>query len=275
MIRGLVCHSLTFSRLAVLVVVCFSIVLPSISFTQDWSKEQKVTAVNLAGIAGVTAWGIANWDYFGNSPKSADEGWFSKDTPEGGADKWAHFYFSYTLSHILAGTYDNWGYDRNRAALLGSLSSFGIMGYMEFGDSFSNYGFSKEDFAMNMFGCAAGFLLYRYPSIAKKIDFRIEYIPRFDDADLVSDYEHMKFLMAVKPAGFNAFRKSRLRPFELQLGYYARGYPDDLDKERNIYFGVGLSLPYIFSRFSMKKTAKVFNYYQLPYTYMSYDRDLN
>jgi hypothetical protein len=241
----------------------------------DWSKEEKVTAANIGGIAAITAWGVANWDYFGSSPKKADEGWFSKDTSEGGADKCAHFYFSYTLSHILAGTFDYWSYSREKAALLGAVSSFGLMGYMEFGDAFSSYGFSHEDFAMNMLGCAAGYLLYKYPAIAKKIDFRMEYIPRFDNADLVTDYEHMKFLMAVKLAGFKTFKKSRARPFELQIGYYARGYPHEPDRERAIYIGVGISLPDLFSRFSMNKTARFFNYYQLPYTYVSADRDLN
>ena len=136
-------------------------------------------------------------------------------------------------------------------------------------------GFSKEDLAMNLLGCATGFLLYRYPDIGKKLDFRMEYIPRFSNSDLVTDYEHMKFLMAVKPAGFKSLQKSALRPFEFHLGYYARGYPHEADKSRNIYLGIGISLPYLFSNQSMKKTARVLNYYQLPYTYISYDRDLN
>lgn len=252
-----------------------SVAVPPPLTARDLSKEQKVAAANLTGIAAITVWGVANWDYFGSSPKKADEGWFSRDTPEGGADKCAHFYFSYTLSHILAGTYDHWSYSREKAALLGAASSFGIMGYMELGDAFSSYGFSPEDFAMNTLGCAAGYLLYRYPAMAEKIDFRMEYIPRFDNADLATDYEHMKFLMAVKLAGFKSLQTSAARPFEIQLGYYARGYPHEPDRERNIYLGIGISLPDLFSRFSMNKVARIFNYYQLPYTYVSVDRDLN
>ncbi len=242
---------------------------------QDWPKDQKVAAANLAGMAAITAWGVANWNYFGSSPKKADEGWFSRDTPDGGADKCAHFYFSYTLAHILAGTYEHWSYSRDKAALLGAFSSFGLMGYMELGDAFSSYGFSSEDFAMNILGCTAGYLLYKYPAMAEKIDFRMEYIPRFDNSDLVTDYEHMKFLMAVKPSGFKGFQISSARAFEFHLGYYTRGYPHDPGRERTIYLGVGISLPDLFSRFSMPKLARFFNYYQLPYTYLSADRDLN
>ncbi len=261
--------------IVLLFVFFFVFLLPVPAYCQDWSKEQKVTAVNVVGIAGVTAWGVVNWDYFGSSPKTGSEGWFSRDTPEGGADKCAHFYASYLLSHALAGTYDRWSYSRDNAAFLGALSSFGIMGSMELGDAFSDYGFSYEDFAMNLFGSAAGYLLYRNKSLSEKIDFRLEYVPRFSDSDLVSDYDHMKFLMAVKLSGFSRFQKSDSRFFEFHLGYYARGYPDDPGKERNIYFGIGISLPEIFSGMSMKKTARFLNYYQLPYTYVSKDRDLN
>ena len=69
----------------VLVFVFLVLFLPFSLSAQDWTKEQKTAAANLVGIAGVTAWGVANWDYFGNSPKTADEGWFNKDTAEGGA----------------------------------------------------------------------------------------------------------------------------------------------------------------------------------------------
>jgi hypothetical protein len=146
---------------------------------------------------------------------------------------------------------------------------------MEFGDSFSSYGFSHEDFLMNLFGAAAGYLLYINPALSKKIDFRVEYVPNFDQGDVFSDYDKMKFLMAVKLDGFDWIQNSYLKYLEIHLGYYARGYPNDINKERNIYLGIGISLSKIFNKLSMKKTARVFNYYQMPYTYISVDKDLN
>jgi hypothetical protein len=259
----------------VLLVLLIALTLTCPAPAREWTKEKKAAALNLAGAAGITAWGVASWDYFENTPKKAHEGWFSENTPEGGADKWAHFYFSYTLSHALASTYLCWGFDREKAGALGTLSSFGLMGYMELGDSFSAYGFSHEDFIMNTLGCTAGWLLYRHKKLAEKIDFRMEYIPRFQDEDLATDYEHMKFLAAVKLSGFRQTQQTPWRYLEFHLGYFARGYAKDSDRERNIYLGIGINLSEIFQALSMKKTATVFNYYQLPHTYIGPTRNLN
>jgi len=263
------------SGLLVLIMLVLVFPFHCLEAEEGWSKEQKVLMTNLGGMAAITAWGVANWDYFENDPQKGSEGWFSRDSKEGGADKCAHFYFSYALSHVLSATFDYWSYSSEKAALLGSLSSFAMMSYMEFGDSFSSYGFSHEDFLMNLFGAGAGYLLYRNPNLARKIDFRIEYIPSFDQMDFFSDYENMKFLMAVKLDGFDAIKNKYAKYIELHLGYYARGYPSDVNKERNIYVGIGINLSKIFNNFSMEKTAKVFNYYQMPYTYISIDKDLN
>ena len=85
----------------------------------------------------------------------------------------------------------------------------------------------------------------------------------------------MKFLMAVKLGGFESLKNTYAEYIEFHLGYYTRGYSDDINKERNIYIGIGINLSKIFTNFSMTKTAKVFNYYQLPYTYISIDKNLN
>ncbi|WP_027363002.1 DUF2279 domain-containing protein [Desulfospira joergensenii] len=242
---------------------------------QNPSKSQKVLMTNLAGLAAITVWGTANWDYFSSSPATGSEGWFSENTKEGGADKWGHFYFSYGLSHLLAGTFEDWGYSTEKSARLGALSSFAMMGYMELGDAFSDYGFSHEDMIMNLLGSAAGYFLYSHPSLSEKINFRIEYIPEFDRADVFTDYENMKFVMALKLNGFESIQDSFARHFELQLGYYTRGYSRDGDRERNIYLGIGLSLPEIFSGLSMPKISKFFTYFQAPYTYIPLEKDLN
>lgn len=238
-------------------------------------KSQKVLLTNLAGLTAITAWGTANWDYFSTSPTSGSEGWFSESTKEGGADKWGHFYFSYGLSHLLSSFYEDWGYSNEKSARFGALSSFAMMGTMELGDSFSDYGFSYEDMIMNLLGATAGYLLYSHPDLAKKVDFRVEYIPEFDQADVFTDYDNMKFVMALKLNGFQNFQDSFARYFELQLGYYARDYPDGADRERNVYIGIGLSLPQIFSSLSMPKIAKFFNYFQAPATYIPIEKDLN
>ena len=241
-----------------------------------WTKEKKVLVTNIAGIAAITGWGIAKWDYFQNTPKIDQEGWFSESTKEGGADKLAHFYSSYILSHALSGTFNHWGYSKDKAAFLGSFSSFTITASMELADSFSDYGFSYEDLIMNTLGSALGYLLYVDSDLSDKIDFRIEYIPEFKQSDFFTDYDHMKFLMAMKLEGFKSIRKTWAKYIELHLGYDVKGYSNqERAKERNISIGIGLNLSRIFKEFSMKKTSKLFNYYQLPYTYISTDKNLN
>lgn len=241
-----------------------------------WTKEKKVLMTNIGAITAITGWGIAKWDYFQKTPKIDGEGWFSEDSKEGGADKLGHFYFSYTLSHILSGTFDYWSYSRDKAALLGSFSSFAITTSMELMDSFSNFGFSYEDLIMNMLGSAAGYFLYVDPKLSNKFDFRVESIPDFSQSDITTDYDNMKFLMVVKLGGFESFKKTWAKYIEINLGYNVKDYSDyDMTKERIISVGIGFNLSRIFNEFSMKKTSKFFNYYQLPYTYISIDKDLN
>lgn len=110
--------------------------------TASWSQQkQDLLRVNLIGVGAVTAWGVANWDYFSNSPESASEGWFGNDTDSGGADKLGHLYTSYVMAHGLSSLYQHWCFNQQDAAFYGALSSLAILGYMELGDAFSDYGF--------------------------------------------------------------------------------------------------------------------------------------
>jgi hypothetical protein len=240
---------------------------------KGWTKEKKVLMTNIGGIAVITGWGISKWDYFENDPSINGEGWFSKNFKEGGADKFGHFYFSYTLSHILSGTFDYWSYPLKKAALLGSFSSFAITTSIELGDSFSNFGFSYEDLIMDTIGSAVGYFLYVNPNLSNKIDFRIEFIPDLGQPDASTDYDNMKFLVVLKLDGFESTKNTWAEYIELHLGWNVRGYSDNnMTNERNISVGIGINLSKVFKNFSMKKTSKIFNYYQLPYTYINMNK---
>jgi len=242
----------------------------------DLPKEDKVLWSNMAGMALISGWGIATWDYGSRSPHMEADGWFGKDDKHGGMDKLGHFYTNYTLSRGLSYLYQSWGYTTQRATLLGSLSAFGLMGFMEFGDSFGGYGFSRQDFIMNTLGSLTGYVFQTQPELAKKIDIRVEYIPG-GQRDIFTDYENMKFLVALKLDGIQSVRNKYLKYLDLQLGYYTRHYsPESRDnKERNIYIAVGINLSHVFNKMSHKKTAKFFNYYQIPYTYIDRSNNLN
>ncbi len=243
---------------------------------RELTREEKVIAVNTGALLAIAGWGVAFWDYGESSLFMKDEGWFQEDTDKGGADKLGHFYTNYVAARGLSSLYESWGYDRDKAALYGALSAFGVTGFMEIGDSFSAFGFSHSDFIMNLVGSCTGYLLDMHPDISRKIDFRVEYIPDFQETDIITDYERMRFLVAVKLDGFDAVTNEYLRYLELHLGYYVDGYKEGGDaRSRNIYAGVGINLSKIFSDLSYPKTAKVFNYYQLPYTYIKINKDLD
>ena len=239
-------------------------------------QSQDVLNVNLTGIGIVTIWGVANWDYFQNSPKSASEDWFQNNTDSGGADKIGHLYSSYVTTHALSHLYETWCMHENDAALYGALSSLAIHGYMEIGDSFSSYGFSHEDMIANSIGSLLGYYLYTNPELANKIDLRWEYGLHPNHRDVTTDYENSKYLLALKLNGFDSFRHSFLKHIELQLGYYTRGFDDPLNtKERNMFFGIGINLTDLFRRHDYKKTATVLKYIQIPGTNVEFDKDKN
>lgn len=243
----------------------------------DWNKEQKLVATNMAGALLIMGWGIANWDYFQTRPNAKTEGWFSENTKYGGADKLGHFYSTYALSHGLSSLYEHWGYSSDQASVYGAWSSLGMMGLTELGDAFSDYGFSYEDMVMNTIGSYTGYLMRTRPELKRKIDFRVEYSFKFEEQDIITDYDNLKYLVALKLDGFDRLRASPLRYVELQLGYYTRNYsdPNDEKHERNIYAGLGLNLSRVFSDLSLRKVSRVFNYLQLPGIYVEQNKDLN
>src|SRR5687768_11036744 len=67
----------------------------SAPWMSDWSKEEKALTLNLGIGAAVLGWGFANWDYGTGGPRFQSEGWFDRETDEGGADKLGHLYTGY------------------------------------------------------------------------------------------------------------------------------------------------------------------------------------
>lgn len=240
-------------------------------------KNQKLWIVNMAGIGVVTAWGITNWDYFSKSPQSTSEDWFDNDTKSGGADKVGHAYTTYVLTHSLSNLYDSWCFDKKDAATYGALSSLAITAYMELGDSFSEFGASKEDMLANILGATFGYLSYKNKSLSNILDFRWEYKPNSETTgDFTTDYENSKYLLALKFNGFDFARSNFLKHIELHAGYFTRGFSEpSATKERNVFFGIGINLTDLFRRQAYKKTATLFKYYQLPETSLQVRDDLN
>lgn len=240
-------------------------------------KEDKLLYTNLAIGGAIIGWGIANWDYGSRSPRASNEGWFGRNTKHGGADKLGHAYMTYVFTHSFSWLYKKWGYENDDAALYGTFSALAMQTLMEVGDSFSSHGFSWEDMVMNAVGAGAGYLTRTHPNLARKVDFRVEYNPKFDTADVFTDYENQKYLMAVKLDGFDAVPDNPLRYVELHLGYYTRGYKSGIPeaRRRNVYVGVGLNVSRLLKQWRLPIASTITRYYQVPGTSLQFNKDLD
>ena len=245
----------------------------------DFSKTEKMTLTNIAIASGILTWGFTQWGYGEESYHLDDEGWFENTTSNGGSDKLGHFYTNYLLTRTMAPIYEGWGYSKKEAGLYGSLTSITLSGILiEIGDGFSEHGFSRQDFIADAFGAVSGYLWYVNPSLAKKVDFRVEYNPflKSDNiTDFTTDYERMKHLLAIKAEGFELFKDTPMEYLELHVGYYSRNFNHDTmpveERERHLYVGVGVNLSKLF-RPAVGKYSTLFNYVQMPYTYIEKGR---
>lgn len=238
-------------------------------------QRQKFWRVNMWGTGITTLWGTLNWGYFQSSPHAQNEEWFSNGTGSGGADKLGHFYSGYVTTKGLAYYFEKQCFPKPAAARYAALSTFLLAGVIEAGDAFSKHGFSTNDFLIGSLGSMVGYAMLRYPELDKKVDLRVEYGFSPASADVSTDYNNQKFLVALKLNGFKATRRPLLRHLELQVGYYTRGFGDDNPKERNLYVGVGLNLSDMLRSRGYRKTGTLLNYLQLPGTYVAAERDLN
>lgn len=245
----------------------------------DWPRDKKVTALNIATISTILGIGVAGWDYGSHSFHTANEGWFDNDTPYGGADKLGHAFTCYALASVYNRIYKDWGYSKNDAILLGAANSWLTMSLIEIGDGFSvSEGFSWQDEIMNTVGVGMAYLRHRFPAVRERVDFRWEWFPspaarsgeRFD---VFTDYSGQKFLLAFKLDGWLRTGSPILKLLDLQVGYYTRGYvsgdKDYFDgKHRFGFIGIGLNMTYLLERLTGHRASGVFDYIQVPYTYV-------
>lgn len=252
---------------------------PEKPLTED-ELMNRVIYTNVIGAGVIAIWGTVFWDYFTIAPVPGDEGWFGENTKYGGADKLGHMYSTYLWSLGFSSLFEYWGMSEEESLVYGPLTSWIFQGMMEVGDSFSeSQGFSYEDMVMNTVGAAFYYVREKYPAVKEKLDFRLEYVPDFNsNVDIFTQYNSMKYLMALKFSGFESMKDTPMKYLELQVGYYTRGYQDHdsySQSERVVYAGVGINSSEVLKALGWTKTSEVLHYYQLPYTYvpLGYDFD--
>jgi len=221
------------------------------------------------------------------------EGWFDEDTPNGGADKLGHAYSAYLSTRLMTRGFQWAGYDHLRAAQIASLTTSAVMLGVEVMDGFTvEYGFSKEDLAMNLSGVGAAALFETYPQLDDLLDLRFYYwrsddAEKFSETDPVSDYSGQKYLLVAKASGIPQLQDSWWRYFELVIGYGTKGYQpnpgqfeDDQPKKRFLYYGISLNLSEllrdtVFHKGDYPRLQKVsegvLEYLQMPGTALLFD----
>lgn len=238
--------------------------------------DRRIRNSRWLGISAVIGYGSLQWDYFSREPHTTNEGWFEQDSTEGGADKLGHFHSAHLLTAVLGSWYEDWGATRAEAGKQAAISSLLLMTVMEAGDSFSSFGYSNEDMLIDLLGSYAGYRHYVDDDWQRRVDFRIEHSLKSFDSDISTDYQQMKFLLAVKLDGFDSLQGTPWEWLEFHVGYYARGYdiPGVADT-RSAYVGIGLNLGKLFERHGWRRTATVLRYFQPPHTTLHYDHTLD
>jgi len=248
-----------------------------------WHKENKALALNLGLIVGYGIYGRFAWDWYDTSFFVDEEGWFGKNTKFGGADKLGHAFTSYGMALVFTEIYDYWGFPEDEALWWGVGSSILHTTLIEVGDGLSpENGFAPEDAIVNVAGALFFLARRQWPRVGEVVDFRWEYFPsetfrKGRVRDPLTDYSGSKYVLAWKPDGI--FRTdSWLKYLEIHTGYFTRGFAKE-DKEffpeedRTWYVGVGVSVTELVGIFTDHPAKNVFNYYQVPYTYLPYERD--
>lgn len=236
----------------------------------------------LGAFAGITALGASSWNWGSSDFHFNNENWFGKNTGSGGSDKLGHAFTSYALTNALAERLQEKGRSPARAAMSAGLMTTALMLYVEAFDGVSgDHGFSYEDVLMNTLGTGFAYLRQTNPRLKSLVDYRMEYKPSgYKGFRPLSDYEGQKYLLALKFSGMKSLKDTPLKYFELQSGYYSRGFSkqaraDGKTRTQQGFVGIGVNLTeLLFGTYDRdenqyKKWGRfTFEHVQIPYTYV-------
>lgn len=222
-----------------------------------FGSQLRAIPLELGLVAGMLAsTGFSSWNWGDSKFRVHHEGWFGKNTSNGGMDKLGHFYTTYVIAELLGERIRANSDNPVGAQLTASIVAFGLMAAVEVGDGFSRkYGFSPEDLAANGLGAAFALARAAWPGLKETVDFRLMHTLASDERpgvkaagfQFIPPYRRTRYILALKFAGFDALKATPLRYAELHVGFQARGYHAQerrlgYPKERSFYVGVGLNL---------------------------------
>ena len=112
------------------------------------------TLIPITAITAVTANSLVGYDT-NHSFQIHHEGWFGRNTTNGGADKASHITDYFVVAHLFEDVYRMLGWSENAAIGWGFGLAFATGLANEVSDGFTRHGFSWEDLAMDAAGATA------------------------------------------------------------------------------------------------------------------------
>jgi uncharacterized protein YfiM (DUF2279 family) len=242
--------------------------------------QARAIPLEAGGLAlGITAIGVANWNWGSSGFHFDSEGWFGRETSSFGVDKVGHAYSTYVMTEFLGAAIRGKAQNGRGAQLTAAALSMALMTYVEVFDGFSgDHGFSWEDLVADAAGAGLSILRHTVPGLNDKLDFRLEYLPSGNVGFRpLSDYSGQRYIFALKLAGFDKLEDTPLRFVELQGGYHARGFSErdrkmGVEPRRALFVGLGFNLQQLLSRDRgsgsnvVRSARSVLEYVQVPYT---------
>jgi hypothetical protein len=199
------------------------------------------TLIPVVAIGSVTANSLVAYDT--NHPfRVHQEGWFGKDTVNGGADKASHLTDYYVVASLFEDAYKMIGFSERQAILMGLGLAVATGLANEVSDGFTRHGFSWEDLAMDSAGAVAASVV----SLTRTRDLfsmRTSHLPSstYNDDVYSADF---KFAGLGQRLGVNL---GPLRWLLFSVTYGTKGYRETsgIDKQRQLGFEIGLNLQQI------------------------------
>jgi hypothetical protein len=246
--------------------------------TSVWTAAA-IGAGVLQGIGAPLQYGWQSWNV-------TDEGWFSRNTYTGGADKVSHFIISSGVSRLMYEVYTDLGHPKDQSFTLAVATTFmsGLM--VEIMDAYSVYGFSLQDLTVDALGSAAGALINRHhlqDLLGLRIGLATTNIPLSyvgESAETLGHSYNDEIYGADLKLGGLVRRLGGKPGFErfflTSFVYFTRGFgydPPLPTRYQEVGFEVGLNFPEILRAFGVSEKTwwgqgliAIFDFFRFPFT---------
>jgi hypothetical protein len=209
------------------------------------------TLIPITGLAAVTANSLIGYDT-DRGFRFHREGWFGRNTTNGGADKASHLTDYFIIANLFEDVYRILGYSENAAILWGFGMALATGLANEVSDGFTLHGFSWEDLAMDAAGATAASLV----SVTRTKDLlgmRTSHLPG-------STYTHDVYSADLKLSGLGQRLGVNIGPLRwllLSVTYGTKGYRVEprIAQQRQVGLEIGLNLQQILNDLGVKRNT--------------------